>query len=809
MGHKGHKGLKRHVGHKGRADVGHLFLSSLRFLSSLLCTLLIVAALSIAEPAPAQLTEPLPRLEVTSTVQLDEADNVARSHLERMERFLADGQWDEAVETLRGLMDESGDRVTRVPDDAANPFPRYVRFREYCQMRLAAFADEAPEALRVYRDRVDPLAERWYQQGVDARDVGLLRHLTDLLFASRLGDDALFRLGELELDRGHFSLARRAWERLSPVLRTPVAASDLLHASPGSPLWLALRENELNDRWEDLKPLVTGHSKTASWLAYPDTNLDLNTVRARLVLVSILEGNQPRARRELVLLRHITPDAEGTLGGARGRYVELLANLLEASQTWPPVPQPEGWTTFGGSATRGQTAKESVDITLQPTWTVPLPLRVGNDTLSADEHRSSEHRDALLSYYPLVVDDTVLVCTGEGIEDVHAFDLRTGERRWPAVDLAAENRTPRPDRRLEDLLPRRILLGDAEPAFEIGVPRFTMTADHGRVYVKLGPQATTVPVAERETPPPAGYLAALDIEAQKKRLFEIHPDQPPWGEGWTLEGPPVTDGKCLYVALRRRDNLRAQAHVACLDAKRGRLRWRKFIAGADTVGQGRATEYTHNLLTLEQGILYCNTDLGAVAALRAEDGQVQWITRYPREPASNPQPGRSLRYLLRDVTPCLVAQGMVFVAPADCGRLFALDATTGMLLWTTEESVASDVVHLLGVGRGQLLASGSRLLWIDMETGAVTARFPGRIEDDLRAFGRGVLAGDAVYWPTRDRIHVFSQSGPQPTRQPIDLAPLGLTGGNLVIADGVLLIAAADKLVAFAGHPRAEAAVVR
>jgi outer membrane protein assembly factor BamB len=209
----------------------------------------------------------------------------------------------------------------------------------------------------------------------------------------------------------------------------------------------------------------------------------------------------------------------------------------------------------------------------------------------------------------------------------------------------------------------------------------------------------------------------LDLEAQKKLLFEIHPDQPPWGEGWALEGPPVADGQHLFVALRRRDNLRAQAHVACFDAKRGRLRWRKFIAGADTVGQGRLVEYTHNLLTLDQGVLYYNTNLGAVAALRAEDGQIQWITRYPRMPASAPQPGRSLRHLLRDLTPCLVSQGIVFVAPADCDRLFALDAATGTLRWTTEEQTASDLVHLLGVGQGQLLASGSRLWWLDVETG--------------------------------------------------------------------------------------------
>ena len=66
-----------------------------------------------------------------------------------------------------------------------------------------------------------------------------------------------------------------------------------------------------------------------------------------------------------------------------------------------------------------------------------------------------------------------------------------------------------------------------------------------------------------------------------------------------------------------------------------------------------------------------------------------------------------------------------------------------------------------------------------------------------RGLGRGILAGSAVYWPTRERIYVFDQYSGRQVRQPIELAVLGLQGGNLVIDDGVLLIASADELVAF------------
>jgi len=200
---------------------------------------------------------------------------------------------------------------------------------------------------------------------------------------------------------------------------------------------------------------------------------------------------------------------------------------------------------------------------------------------------------------------------------------------------------------------------------------------------------------------------------------------------------------------------------------------------------------------LDQGILYFNTNLGVVAAVRASDGQMLWVTRYPQIASDESAPYGPSHGPDRGLTPCLIHQGLVIVAPSDCNRVFALDAATGLLLWSTAPEAADEVRYLLGVGGGNLIASGRRLYWINAETGQIIARFPGGPDEALRGYGRGILAGDQVYWPTRDRIYVFDQQGPQQTRQPIDLAPLGLTGGNLLIAHGWLLIAAADRLSAF------------
>jgi hypothetical protein len=77
-----------------------------------------------------------------------------------------------------------------------------------------------------------------------------------------------------------------------------------------------------------------------------------------------------------------------------------------------------------------------------------------------------------------------------------------------------------------------------------------------------------------------------------------------------------------------------------------------------------------------------------------------------------------------------------------------------------------------------------------------------------------VLAGNYVLWPTRERIFVFEQRTwrregedgrttwePVMARQPIELGVAGLSGGNLVLADDVLLIAGPEKLYALRGYP--------
>ena len=243
----------------------------------------------------------------------------------------------------------------------------------------------------------------------------------------------------------------------------------------------------------------------------------------------------------------------------------------------------------------------------------------------------------------------------------------------------------------------------------LGVPRFTMTAAAGRLYARTGSQVTSHPLESQE--PASGHLVCLDLEAQGRLCWKIAPDD----ERWSFGGSPVVEGANVYITMRKSD-VRPQEHVACFDAATGQRRWRTMISSAETPGGGVTDEMSHNLLTLAEGRLYCNTNLGAVAALDPRDGRIEWVTLYNRAKKTAFSQDRRAAHFYRDLNPAIFYRGELIVAPTDSEAIFALDAGDGQLLW--ESSLAEDTVHLLGVGAGgNVIASGDRVWWIDAAGG--------------------------------------------------------------------------------------------
>jgi outer membrane protein assembly factor BamB len=766
---------------------------------------------------------------VLPPAEVETLDSGSAAHLENAKRFLAEKQWAEAVEAIRRVQEGDASRLVKV--DLAQPregFECYVTAREYCQWRLAALATEAPEALAHYRRLVDPLAEGWLREGIEKGDEAMLTRVAQQAFASSWGDDALFKIGDLALARGEPALARAAWQRIHASLTVPPSAATALQAAAGSPLWLPLRRFDFARDGAQLKPLLLAPGPAPSG-CYPDTDLDVAGVRARLVLASLMEGSLPRAQVELAILRLLDPASEGQLAGRQGRYADLLASLLEESTSWKSPPPATGCQTFAGNEARNRIASGEVDLAGQPLWSFALPrLTSDREAIGAGRLRVADDMKSLLSYHPVVVGQTVLLrLDARGNSYVVALDLQSGERLWQ-VDYSRGITDPTAEAAVENAdQPFAVSDAHADLTRHFGVARYTLSVFGDKVFARMG-SPVTLPSdrrASRWLGKDQGFLLGLDLATQGKPLegFPIRPES----SAWTFEGPPLCDGQCFYTALRRIDGSRSQVYLAAYELQtaagepidfrdenarpRGRLKWRTRLASSASLGGGDLDQLTHLLVTLDGGRLYLNSNAGFVAAVSAGDGRLQWLAKYPRAAVRTGDPDRTESHLFRDLVPCLAYKDLVFVAPADCERVFALNASTGQPAWATAPAAADDSVHLLGAADDVLLASGERLSWIDANSGRILTQFPaaslgaaGEAAPSPRGHGRGILAGGHVWWPTRESIFVFDQQpaatdfGWQPKLvREIPLVPRGVTGGNLVIAEGVLLIATGDRLVAF------------
>ena len=267
------------------------------------------------------------------------------------------------------------------------------------------------------------------------------------------------------------------------------------------------------------------------------------------------------------------------------------------------------------------------------------------------------------------------------------------------------------------------------------------------------------------------------------------------------------------MGLRRR--------VVAFERVGGTLVWDSGDLVAGTVeGSERANLITHQLLTFAGGRLFYNTNLGSIVCLDPLTGRVDWLVQYSRRSSAGQQK-RADRFRYRDRTPCVVAKGLVYCAPQDCPEIFALDASTGDLVWASDDNRVSDAVHILGVSGDSLIVSGDRIIWLDRLTGRLRGRFPAATTPGPvnalphpRGLGRGIISAGEVYWPTAGEIFVFpadldgrARGGVDnpPIRRRIALGARGSEGVNMVAAADWLLLASPSRLMAFQQPPAAAA----
>ncbi len=475
-----------------------------------------------ASPTAAQLISTGP-MELSDAVQVDEADSPARSQLERAKSQIAEKQWDDAIETLRQAMSQGGERLVQLDSH------RFAAVGDYCQMLLAALP---PDGLALYRGRVDALAKRAYEQGVAERDPKLLERVVNEMFASSYGAKALSALGEIELERGNFSRARWCWQRINPsAAEAPDTAKALNGSASGAAEKNAAEKNPAEKIAAKLQPV------------YPDSQIPLAEIRARLALVSIMEGSLDRARREIAELDRLHPGATGRMAGKDGPLSDALRQLVKQAEARPAPPAQTDWPTFAGSPQRTAHAAARYGLGT-PVWETPLAERpIGADLaivrdpqFRLPEFRVGEDQRGLLPFYPQVADNLVLFCR---TDKVFAFDLHSGKPAWPVENGDSEREPGEIYSVGKSLSFPPDVVGGRTVYHAYGAPRFTMTVKDHRLYARLGSPITAHPVAADQPYLGGGSaLVCLDLNAQGYLRWRVMADGPE-DDRWACEGAPV------------------------------------------------------------------------------------------------------------------------------------------------------------------------------------------------------------------------------------------------------------------------------
>jgi outer membrane protein assembly factor BamB len=666
-----------------------------------------------------------------------EQDPTSRKRIADIQEYIRQKRWEQAAELLVRLSTERGKSLVPM-----NP-GWYVNVSRRCNLLAASMP---AEGLRAYRAKVDRRAKSWLDDGRKTRNAELLRRIVREAFCSSSGDDALLTLGQWAWDAGDLPAARRYWGRLLP------PKSQGFSKIPGMP----------------------------GGLFYPDTDLDAAGIQARVILCDVMLHDFRRADASLKEFRKRFPKSTGRIAGRSGVLAGLLDAIRKAEAQWPVADTSDRHLTFAGNFARNGRANERADVGA-PRWTrkllwLPIPTV---------EFPKPGHAARHPACFATVFAGRVYVCDADR---VYGYSLKDGSPAFPVNGANAK----------QSIESRSILYsvaaeGDSPPPTElsIGVPYFTTTIHDGRLYARLGSPVAGRAKAEQRAV--RSRLVCLDLRRREGDLLWSVQSRS-LGEGWEFEGAPVVDGGRLYIALRRR-NPETEIHVVCFNANDGRKIWTTAV-GTAIGGADGENVISGLLLTLAEGRLFLSTNLGAVAAVDARDGLLQWAVTYPaavpedRGDLSDPR--------RRGLAPCLFHRGRVFAAPADTDRLLAIDADSGCPLW--QRRIRGGIRFLIGAVDGTLVASGNQLWGLDAATGKVRWTI-GSQDPAGFGFGRGTLADDDVYWPLRKEIFVVRAQSGRIVRRISLRGRRGGSGGNLVIAGGSLIVAEPDRVVVYGTQP--------
>lgn len=246
----------------------------------------------------------------------------------------------------------------------------------------------------------------------------------------------------------------------------------------------------------------------------------------------------------------------------------------------------------------------------------------------------------------------------------------------------------------------------------------------------------------------------------------------------------VADGKVFVCAAIVKDQ--TESVVTALDAANGAELWRVRLCSQAFVGLlGRGSDPAPPVF--HEGTVYVSTNIGAVAAIDAETGEVRWLARY-----GSFTPARRQVALANDDRwengPPLVVRGLLLAAPQDSDDLIAFDTATGRERWRHPRM---GMRYLAGSDGAAAYVSGDHARAISINTGKVLWNS----DETWTPAGRPTLTGHALLIPSEDALFRLDAGNGKLVSKYRLAGPREC--GNIVVADGLLLSVSFDRVDAY------------
>ena len=413
--------------------------------------------------------------------------------------------------------------------------------------------------------------------------------------------------------------------------------------------------------------------------------------------------------------------------------------------------------------------------------------------------------------FPAVTDDTVLVTDTLRL---YAFDAWSGEKRWetgePAGWSLVDRGQYRPNgsrpllrREFFENLHRRSLM--VRPAAAAGVAVAALQIPYSNVYNDMYQNYEITNVI------PERRLYAFDVR-NGRELWNHRPPLEWDGSSGPLEfqlsvaAPPVVAGSRVIVPYYRMQG-RVDLHVGCFDLYTGTRLWSSaLMSGQMALNMfGRQLhEYNAAPVTVAGERVIVSTQLGSIAALDLQSGDIIWQALYQQIPVPRASHWEIVDrpQVFATASPA-VAGEVVVCAPIDSYDFFALDLATGARLWSRPHSAlrrpSRELLALLGADRERVWFSGQRVVSVRAPRGLAQAA-PTELQEsadvtNLSEWPRPLLAQKHVLVATPNRrVALLRNALASEFAEATAEWETGLRSGNVALGDGALFYTTSGAL---------------